>query len=121
VGIKAFCPDVTVRVTSDDLATETTANADAIAYSGLSAERPTKNKALPVLDAAKGVAVAPSADTIRAFTYPLARRLYVTVASGSHSPNAAEDRLLQNLLDPSFVDPILAAHEFITCPVTGCP
>jgi phosphate transport system substrate-binding protein len=121
VGIKAFCSDVVIKASTADIAAETSTNPGAIGYAGASATREGQNRALAIAATAAGPYVVPGEDTVRDFTYPLARRLYLVVASGAHAPSAAEQTLLDNLLDRSFFDPILTANDFVTCAESGCP
>jgi hypothetical protein len=51
---------------------------------------------------------------VRKGLYPLARTLYVYEAKGSYTLNSAEAQLLPNLLDRSFLDPIVQQNDFIT-------
>ncbi|MET0343105.1 MAG: substrate-binding domain-containing protein [Polyangiales bacterium] len=123
VGVSTFGACATVLESTADLATVTSTNASAIGYSGLSGER-ADNKAIAVGAAAAGPFVAPSATTIRNFSYPLSRRLYVNAVSGARVPSEAEQLLLGELTNRSFLDPILTANEFVTClPAAqgGCP
>lgn len=121
VGVKAFCPDVQIKATTADIAAETSSNPAAIAYAGDSARQAGQNKPLAIGKTEAGPFVAPSTATIRHFTYPLARRLYIVEAQGSVTRTGAEETLLRNLLDRSFFDPILVTNEFVTCDPSGCP
>lgn len=105
--------------TTDDIATHTSTEAGAIGFAGLSAGR-AGNKALAVAVTATSTPVAPSQTTIRNFSYPLSRRLFVNSVADGRFPSDAEQALLDAMLDRSFMDPILIANEFITCPAT-CP
>lgn len=123
VGITSFGACTNVLETTADIATTTSTNPAAIGFAGMSGERP-DNKPLAIGRASSGPFVAPSIATVRDFSYPLARRLYVNVVSGKRVPSAAEQSLLDNLLDRSFMDEILRANEFVTClPAEsgGCP
>jgi phosphate transport system substrate-binding protein len=123
VGVTAFGPCATPLATTADIAATTSADALAIGYAGLSAERP-ENQALAIARTADAAAVAPGVTTIRDFSYPLARRLYVNSVADGRFPSASEQALLDLVLDRSFMDPILLANEFVTClPVEegGCP
>lgn len=122
VGITAFGNCVTVLASTEDIAERTSTEADAIGYSGLSAHRTgteeeplPANKPLAVQRAAGQPFVAPSTETIRDFSYPLARRLYVNWVTDGRFPTVAEQALLDNLLDRTFLDPLLVEHEFVTC------
>jgi phosphate transport system substrate-binding protein len=105
--------------TTDDIATHTSNEAGAIGFAGLSAGR-AGNKALAVAATATSTAIAPSQTTIRNFSYPLSRRLFVNSVADGRFPSDDEQLLLDSMLDRSFMDPILTANEFITCPAT-CP
>jgi phosphate transport system substrate-binding protein len=123
VGISAFGACATPLATTADIAATTSTDAAAIAYAGLSAERP-ENKPLAIARTAEGPFVSPGVTTIRDFSYPLARRLYVNSVADGRFPSASEQALLDLVLDRSFMDPILLANEFVTClPVEegGCP
>lgn len=121
VGVKGFCADVTVLPTTADIAQETSTNPAAIGYAGLSGERAGSNLPLAIAKDAAGPFVAPSVGTIRDFSYPLARRLYIYVVGGARVPSVAEQKLLGSVLDRSFFDPILVSHDFVACAPTGCP
>lgn len=105
--------------TTDDIATHTSTEAGAIGFAGLSAGRPA-NRALAVAATSMSTAILPSQDTIRKFSYPLSRRLYINAVDGGRIPSDDEQALLDAMLTRSFMDPILTANEFITCPAR-CP
>jgi phosphate transport system substrate-binding protein len=105
--------------TTNDIATHTSNEANAIGFAGLSAGR-AGNRALKVAVDATHTAIAPTEATIRSFSYPLSRRLYVNSVTDGRFPTDDEQALLDAMLDRSFMDPILTANEFITCPAT-CP
>jgi phosphate transport system substrate-binding protein len=124
VGITAFGACVTPLATTEAIAAQTSTDPSAIAYAGLSGERPGANKPLAIGAVAEGPFVLPAQDSIRDFSYPLARRLYLQVASGARAPSEAEQALVDRVLDRSFFDPILIANEFVTClpaDLGGCP
>jgi phosphate transport system substrate-binding protein len=124
VGISSFGACVTPLATTEAIAAQTSSDPTAIGYAGLSGERPEANKPLAIGATADGPFVAPAQDTNRDFSYPLARRLYLQVASGARVPTEAEQALVDRVLDRSFFDPILIANEFVTClPADqgGCP
>jgi phosphate transport system substrate-binding protein len=109
--------------TTDDIATHTSNEDGAIGFAGLSAGR-AANKALAVAVSATTTPVAPSEAAIRDFSYPLSRRLYLNAVADGRFPSDNEQALLDAMLDRSFMDPILTANEFITCPAVedgGCP
>lgn len=109
--------------TTEDIATHTATEAGAIGFAGGSAGR-AGNKPLAVAVTATSTPVAPSETTIRNFSYPLARRLYVNSVTDGRFPSDDEQALLDAMLDRSFMDPILTRNEFITCPSVaagGCP
>ena len=58
--------------------------------------------------------VVPSAKTIRNFTYPFARRLFVNDLIGNASVTGDESKLLGCFLDRTYTDPKLTADGFIT-------
>lgn len=111
VGITAFGSCVKVLAETSDIAVITSTEASAVGYSGLSAIRE-GNRDLPLAKDASSRAYAPNPTNIRSFNYPLARRLYVYAAEGAL--NAAEQTLLDNILDRFFSDPILVDNEFFT-------
>jgi phosphate transport system substrate-binding protein len=109
--------------TTDQIATNTSDDANAIGFAGLSAGRP-DNKALAVALTSTSTAIAPSQATIRDFSYPLSRRLYINSVADGRIPSDDEQLLLDVMLDRSFLDQILVANEFVTCPADedgGCP
>lgn len=123
VGVKAFCADVIVKATTDEIASTTSTDPAALGFAGLSGSRSGANKALEVGATSEGPFFAPSTETIRSFTYPLARRLYVAFVNGGSRrlPTRDERHLLNNLLNPSFRDPLLTRNDFVTCAPEGCP
>jgi phosphate transport system substrate-binding protein len=123
VKITAFGACATPLATTSDIAATVSTDGSAIAFAGLSGERP-ENLAVAVAITAAGPFVSPTVATIRDFSYPLARRLYVNAVADGRTPSASEQALLDLVLDRSFMDPILLANEFVTClPVEegGCP
>ncbi len=112
VGIKAFGACVTVVNETADIAEKTGSDTDAIGYAGLSGK--TDRNAEVALAKSGTTYVMPTAATIRDETYPLARKLYIYSSSGSRSPNSIEGKLLEQLLDRSFLDPIVQDHDFVT-------
>jgi len=130
VGITTFGACVTIVDTTEDIASHTANETGAIGYAGLSghlvvADHPEQsNRELAVVSPDTGDAVLPSEDTIRDFSYPLSRRLFINSISGARSPNAAEQAFLKKVLDRSFFDQILVDNQFVTCPSDddgGCP
>ena len=113
VKIKEFGACVKVLPETADIAAKTSSEANAIGFSGLSARRP-GNRILPLSATAGGQMFEPTPANVRSFSYPLSRRLYVFEASGAVTPTQAEIELLDLLLDPSFINPILLDHDFIT-------
>jgi phosphate transport system substrate-binding protein len=113
VKIDKFGPCVTALAETADVAVKTSNDVLAIGFSGLSAKRP-QNRIVPLAVTAGGEAFEPTAANVRAFKYPLSRKLYVYEAKGSLTPGQAENQLLDLLLDPSFINPILLDHDFIT-------
>jgi phosphate transport system substrate-binding protein len=123
VALPSFGSCVTVVPTTEAIADHTSSEDLAIGYAGLSGGV-AGNKALPVALTTTSAPVAPNQSTIRDFSYPLARRLYVMNVSGAQIPTDVEQALLDAMLDRAFLDPILEANEFITCPSLadgGCP
>lgn len=112
-GLKAFGACVTALPETHDIAERTSNDPAALAYTGLSGKT-AKNKALSIAAATGGAYVAPTAVNIRNEKYPLARKLFVYSSSGAKAPSAPEARLLASLLNRSFINPILKAHDFVT-------
>ena len=113
VGIKSFGACVKVLAETADIAAKTSSEAGAVGYAGLDAKR-NQNRIVPLAKDASSQAFEPSVANVRSFKYPLARNLYVYEAKGSIQPTAAENELLELMLDPSFMNPILLDHSFIT-------
>jgi phosphate transport system substrate-binding protein len=113
VGIKDFGACVTVVEETADIAAHTGNDAAAVGYAGLSAKTD-KNAVLAISKKAGDAYVIPTAATVRAKTYPLSRRLFVYEVSGSAKPSSVEAKLLEKLLDRSFLDPIIQSNEFFT-------
>ncbi len=112
VGVKKFGACVTIVAETADIAEKTATDVDAIGYAGLSGKNDHNRE---VAIARTGTSyVAPTAGTIRNETYPLARKLFIYEATGSHTPNQVEAQLLEQLLDRSFLDPIVQDHDFVT-------
>ncbi len=112
-GVKAFGACVTALAETADIADVTSRNPLAVGYSGLSGKT---DQNRPVALSAKpgNSPVLPTTATIRNFTYPMARRVYIYEISGSGKMNTAEAQLMSYITDRSFMDPIMQAHEFIT-------
>lgn len=113
VGIKEFGACVTVLTETAEISLRTSKEPLAAGFSGLSGKRD-KNRIMPLASAAGGQATLPTDVNVRAKKYPLARELFVYEASGAVQPSAAENELLDLLLDPSFINPILRDNDFIT-------
>lgn len=113
VGVTQFGNCVKVMAETADIAAETSTNMDAIGYAGLSAGRDA-NRALSVSIKSDSAAVLPTVRNIRTFAYPLSRKLFVYEAQGAVKPSTAEAKLLENIMDRSFIDPIVQQNEFIT-------
>lgn len=113
VGVKKFGDCVTALQETADIADKTSTDANAIAYSGHTATRD-KNKALSVSRGPGQPMVAPNVNTVRNFSYPLSRKLFVYEVSGAVKPNATEVKFMRKILDRSFLDPIIQNNEFYT-------
>ncbi|MEN9824812.1 MAG: hypothetical protein RI953_557 [Pseudomonadota bacterium] len=113
VGIKSFGACVKVLPETPDIANETSSNPNAIGYSGLSATRD-GNRPLSISKADGAGSYLPTVHNVRVKLYPLARTLYVYEATGSYTLNSAESKLLPQILDRSFMDPIVQQNDFIT-------
>lgn len=112
VGIKKFGDCVTVVNETVDISEHTASNTDAIGYAGESAHKD-GNKSLAISKAGTQF-VKPTTATIRDGSYPLSRKLYIYEVSGARIPSEVEKALLDQVLDRSFMDPIVQDHEFIT-------
>jgi phosphate transport system substrate-binding protein len=112
-GIKAFGACVTVVDETADIADVTSRDPQALGYAGLSGKT-ADNRSVAMARKAGDTPVLPTTATIRDFSYPMARNLYVYELSGAVSPNAAEANLMSYITDRSFMDPIVQAHDFIT-------
>lgn len=113
LGIKEFGACVTVLAETAEISLRTSNEPFAVGFSGLSGKR-VKNRVMPLAATAGADAVLPTDVNVRSKKYPLARELYVYEASGAVQPSAAENELLDLLLDPSFINPILRDNDFIT-------
>jgi phosphate transport system substrate-binding protein len=123
VGVTTFGACVTVVATTEDIATHTSTEDNAIGYAGLSG-KVDGNKEVAVAATATSTAVAPTVETIRDFSYPLARRLYVNSVADGRFPSDDEQALLDAMSDRGFLDPILTRFGFVTCLADadgGCP
>ena len=109
-GVKEFGACVTALASTDELAVETSNDAYALAYSGLSGKRP-GNKILPLFSSASG-RTSPTVVNIRSFKYPFARFLYVYEVP--EKLTSAEKSLMDKVGDRTFLDPIVQNNEFIT-------
>ncbi len=112
-GLKTFGACVKVMNETADIAEATARDGMAIGYAGLSG-KVDGNRAVAIAKTAGAQAVQPTTATIRNFSYPLARNLYVYEVTGARTVNEVEQQLLDNVTDRSFMDPIMQAHEFIT-------
>lgn len=113
VGVKEFGSCVQVMKETTDIANETAINPNAVGYAGLSATREGNRPVTISKDDSSG-AYLPTVHNIRKKLYPLARTLYVYESKGSYTLNAAELKLLPQVLDRSFMDPIVQQNDFIT-------
>jgi len=112
-GLAAFGTCTIVVATTDEIATHTAAEANAIGYAGLSG-KVDGNKELAIINAATGAAVLPTVASIRDSSYPLSRRLFVNSVADGRVPSDLEQSLLELVLDRGFMDPILLANGFVT-------
>jgi phosphate transport system substrate-binding protein len=111
-GVKNFGACVTAVEENSDIADKTSRDDNAVGYAGGSAKTP-DNRQVAIARTATDAAVLPTEQTVRDFSYPMARKLYVYEASGAQVPNEAEVELLMFLQDPSLMAPILQKHDFI--------
>lgn len=111
--LKAFgdCVKPALNETAD-ISKVTSTDPLAIGYAGLSG-KVAGNRELAVAKAG-GAPVLPTTATIRDFSYPMARNLYVYEITGAREPSAIEKEFLSYITDRSFMDQIMTAHEFIT-------
>jgi phosphate transport system substrate-binding protein len=112
-GLKNFGACVTVLNETADISEATARDGSAIGYAGLSGKT-VDNRAVAMSAKPGSPAVLPTTQTIRDFSYPMARNLYVYEATGARTANSVEATLLELITDRSFMDPIAQAHEFIT-------
>ncbi len=112
-GIKTFGACVVAVNETADISDKTSRDVLAIGYAGLSG-KVNDNHALALAAKAGNAAILPTTATIRNFSYPFARKLYVYEITGKRKANDAEQTLLSSITDRSFMDPIMQAHEFIT-------
>ena len=112
-GVRAFGPCVTVLAETTDIADRTATEDDAIGYAGLSGKK-SGNRETAIATTAANAGMLPTVANIRSGAYPLSRKLYIYEASGAMKPSVSEQKLLNSLLDRSFLDPILQAHDFVT-------
>jgi len=112
-GLKAFGPCVIALNETADIAEATARDINAIGYAGLSG-KVADNRVVALSKASGAPAVTPTTATIRDFSYPFARNLYVYEVTGARTANEVEQQLMTYVTDRSFMDPIMQAHEFIT-------
>ncbi len=112
-GVKSFGACVTAVNETADIADVTSRDPQAIGYSGGSGKT-ADNRAVAIARKAGDAPVLPTTATIRDFSYPMARNLYIYIVSGAQVPSAAEDNLMSYITDRSFMDPIVQQHDFIT-------
>lgn len=111
-GLKKFGACVTMVNETADIAEATARDNMAIGYAGLSGKIE-HNKVLAISKGAGSPAVVPNTTTIRDFSYPMARNLYVYEIVGRELSQPEAD-LMSYVTDRSFMDPIVQSHEFIT-------
>ncbi len=111
-GLTAFGECITVVADTIDIAEHTANNPDAIGYAGLSAKKAGNRTAAIAKNG--GTPVLPLAQTIRDHSYPLSRELFLVEVTGARAPNEVESKLMEFVLDRSFMDPIVQDHDFIT-------
>lgn len=112
-GLKAFGACVQVVNETADISDVTSRDPLALGYSGLSGTT-ANNRPVAIAARAGAPAVLPTTATVRDFSYPMARKLFVYVVSGARTPNAVENDFLNYISDRSFMDPIMQSHDFIT-------
>lgn len=113
-GVKVFGNCVEMVASTDDIAEKTSTDAGAIGYAGLSGKRE-GNREVPIAKDANSPYVMPTVTTIRDFTYPLARKLFVYRVTGVEL-RPGEQALWDIVTDRSKMDPIMEDAEFVTLP-----
>ena len=112
VGVKKFGDCVTVVNETVDIAENTAHNPDAIGYAGESGHQQ-GNRSIGVAKSGENY-VLPVTATIRDGSYPLSRKLFIYESTGARKVNQAEQQFLDQVLDRSFMDPIVQDHDFVT-------
>jgi len=112
-GLKTFGACVTAVNETTDISDKTSRDVLAIGYAGLSG-KVADNRAVPLAAKAGAAGVIPTTATIRNFSYPFSRKLYVYEITGNRLASDSEQALLSYITDRSFMDPIMQTHEFIT-------
>lgn len=112
-GLKSFGACVTVLNETADIAEATARDVQAIGYAGLSG-KVAENRIVALSATSGSPSILPTTATIRDFSYPFARKLYVYEVTGARTANETELQLMSYITDRSFMDPIVQAHEFIT-------
>lgn len=112
-GLKAFGPCVTMVNETADISDVTSRDPLAMGYAGLSG-KVDGNQEVAIAAKPGSPAIMPTTSSIRDFSYPMARRLFVYEVTGQRVPNDVEKNFLISITDRSFMDPIMQAHEFIT-------
>ena len=112
-GLAAFGSCTTVVATTQDIASHTASEPNAIGYAGLSG-KVDGNKELAVVSPVSGAPVLPTIANIRDSSYPLSRRLFVNSVADGRAPSELEQTLLDLVLDRGFMDPILVKNGFVT-------
>lgn len=112
-GLKTFGSCVTAVNETADISDVTSRDPLAIGYAGLQG-KVAKNRYVAIAAKPGGTAVLPTTKTVRNFSYPMARKLFVYEVAGSRKPTDIETQFLGYVTDRSFLDPIVQAHEFIT-------
>lgn len=110
-GVKNFGPCVTMVQHSDDIMDYTSRDPLAIGYAGGSA-KVKDNRKVAIAARPGSPAVLPTDATIRDFSYPMSRRLYLYVVSGAQKPTAVEQEFLDYVSDRNNMDSIMQDHGF---------
>jgi phosphate transport system substrate-binding protein len=113
VGIKTFGACVTAVEETPDIAEKTSKDANAIGFAGHTAKT-AQNKNVKVARAAGQPMVDLNVNTVRNFSYPLARKLFVYEATGAAQPNATEAKFLKWITKRTNLDPIIQDNEYYT-------
>jgi phosphate transport system substrate-binding protein len=112
VGVQEFGDCVAV-LSPQDIASQTSSDPLSIGYGSLSDLRD-KNRKVGISRSAEESPIFPNLETIRNFSYPLARKLYIYTVGGNRTPAILEQKLMKVLTDRNQMDKIVESHGFYT-------